>query len=174
MHESYKSKYSIHLGSDKMCQDLKKLYWWPNMKAIITEYVRKCLTCSRVKADCQKPSGLLVQPQIPMWKRLRVSGVKLLMPRRGKKKFEIRFLGNALWNVCKLIIGLRSRVHPLYFPLLSDELVTYVDDLSTNPDMAMYSALSLLLRASLLSLMTAKTNLFSKKTVHFDVLLLES
>nr|GEU54018.1 putative reverse transcriptase domain-containing protein [Tanacetum cinerariifolium] len=68
MHESYKSKYSIHLGSDKMYQDLKKLYWWPNMKAIIAEYVSKCLTCSRVKAECQKPSGLLIQPEIPMWK----------------------------------------------------------------------------------------------------------
>nr|GEW56803.1 putative reverse transcriptase domain-containing protein [Tanacetum cinerariifolium] len=49
MHESRKSKYSIHSGSDKLYQDLKKLYWWPNMKAIITEYVDKCLTCSRVK-----------------------------------------------------------------------------------------------------------------------------
>ncbi|GJZ50176.1 putative reverse transcriptase domain-containing protein [Tanacetum coccineum] len=68
MHESHKSKYSIHPGSDKMYQDLKKLYWWPNMKAIIAEYVGKCLTCSRVKAECQKPSGLLVQLEIPMWK----------------------------------------------------------------------------------------------------------
>ncbi|GJY16193.1 putative reverse transcriptase domain-containing protein [Tanacetum coccineum] len=68
MHESHKSKYSIHPGSDKMYQDLKKLYWWPNIKAIIAEYVGKCLTCSRVKAECQKPSGLLVQPEIPMWK----------------------------------------------------------------------------------------------------------
>ncbi|GJS18128.1 putative reverse transcriptase domain-containing protein [Tanacetum coccineum] len=68
MHESHKSKYSIHPGSDKMYQDLKKLYWWPNMKEIIAEYVGKCLTCSRVKAECQKPSGLLLQPEIPMWK----------------------------------------------------------------------------------------------------------
>ncbi|GJR84184.1 putative reverse transcriptase domain-containing protein [Tanacetum coccineum] len=59
IHGSHKSKYSIHPGSDKMYQDLKKLYWWPNMKAIIAEYVGKCLTCSRVKAECQKPSGLL-------------------------------------------------------------------------------------------------------------------
>ncbi|GJT12626.1 putative reverse transcriptase domain-containing protein [Tanacetum coccineum] len=66
--ESHKSKYSIHYGLDKMYQDLKKLYWWPNMKAIIAEYVGKCLTCSRVKAECLKPSGLLVQPEIPMWK----------------------------------------------------------------------------------------------------------
>ncbi|GJX00148.1 putative reverse transcriptase domain-containing protein [Tanacetum coccineum] len=71
MHESHKSKYSIHSGSDKMYQDLKKLYWWPNMKAIIAEYVGKCLTCSRVKAECQKPSGLLVQQEIPIfWKRM--------------------------------------------------------------------------------------------------------
>ncbi|GJT93032.1 putative reverse transcriptase domain-containing protein [Tanacetum coccineum] len=48
--------------------DLKKLYWWPNKKAIIAEDVGKCLTCFRVKAECQKPSGLLVQPEIPMWK----------------------------------------------------------------------------------------------------------
>ncbi|GJS93865.1 putative reverse transcriptase domain-containing protein [Tanacetum coccineum] len=73
MHESHKSKYSIHPGSDKMYQDLKKLYWWPNMKAIIAEYVGKCLTCSRVKAECQKPSGLLVQPKIPIWKWERIT-----------------------------------------------------------------------------------------------------
>ncbi|GJW50655.1 putative reverse transcriptase domain-containing protein [Tanacetum coccineum] len=38
MHESHKSKYLVHLGSDKMYQDLKKLYWWPNMKAEIATY----------------------------------------------------------------------------------------------------------------------------------------
>ncbi|GJZ44731.1 putative reverse transcriptase domain-containing protein [Tanacetum coccineum] len=51
-----------------MYQDLKKLYWWLNMKAIIAEYAGKCLTCFRVKVECQKPSGLLVQPEIPIWK----------------------------------------------------------------------------------------------------------
>ncbi|GJV90314.1 putative reverse transcriptase domain-containing protein [Tanacetum coccineum] len=65
MHESYKSKYSIHPGSDKMYQDLKKIYWWPNIKEIIAEYVGKCLTCSKVKAEFQKPSDLLIQPEIP-------------------------------------------------------------------------------------------------------------
>nr|GEX98757.1 reverse transcriptase domain-containing protein [Tanacetum cinerariifolium] len=68
MNELHKSKYSIHRGSDKMYQDFKKLYWWPNMKAEIATYVSKCLTCAKVKAEYQKPSGLLVQPVIPVWK----------------------------------------------------------------------------------------------------------
>ncbi|GJW00655.1 putative reverse transcriptase domain-containing protein [Tanacetum coccineum] len=38
------------------------------MKAEIATYVSKCLTCEKVKAECQKPSGLLVQPVIPIWK----------------------------------------------------------------------------------------------------------
>ncbi|GJS91316.1 putative reverse transcriptase domain-containing protein [Tanacetum coccineum] len=66
MHESHKSKYSIHPGSDKMYQDLKKLYWWPNMKAEIATYVSKCLTCAKVKAEYQKPSGL-VHGQDTIW-----------------------------------------------------------------------------------------------------------
>ncbi|GKD98131.1 putative reverse transcriptase domain-containing protein [Tanacetum coccineum] len=53
MHES---KYSIHPGSDKMYQDLKKLYWWPNMKADIATYVSKFLTCAKVKAEHHKSS----------------------------------------------------------------------------------------------------------------------
>nr|GEZ98063.1 putative reverse transcriptase domain-containing protein [Tanacetum cinerariifolium] len=57
MHESHKSKYSVHPGSDKMYQDMKKLYLWPNMKADIALYVRKCLTCAKVKAEHQRPSG---------------------------------------------------------------------------------------------------------------------
>ncbi|GKE78934.1 putative reverse transcriptase domain-containing protein, partial [Tanacetum coccineum] len=68
MHESHKSKYSIHPGSDKMYQDLKQMYWWPNIKANIATYVSKCLTCAKVKAEHQKSSGLLVQPEIPEWK----------------------------------------------------------------------------------------------------------
>ncbi|GKB00878.1 putative reverse transcriptase domain-containing protein [Tanacetum coccineum] len=67
MHESHKSKYYIHPSSDKMYQDMKKLYWWPNMKADIATYVSKCLTCAKVKAEHQRPSGLLVQPEIPQW-----------------------------------------------------------------------------------------------------------
>nr|GEV08968.1 putative reverse transcriptase domain-containing protein [Tanacetum cinerariifolium] len=68
MHESHTSKYSIHPGSNKMYQDIKKLYWWPNMKAEIATYVSKCMTCVKVKADYMKPYGLLAQPKIHQWK----------------------------------------------------------------------------------------------------------
>ncbi|GJS28179.1 putative reverse transcriptase domain-containing protein [Tanacetum coccineum] len=70
---SYKSKYSIYPGSDKMYKDLKLLYWWPNMKADIATYVSKCLTCAKVKAEHQKPSRLLQQPEIHVWKWERIT-----------------------------------------------------------------------------------------------------
>jgi hypothetical protein len=66
--EAHKSRYSIHPGSDEMYKDLKEFYWWPHIKGDIANYVAMCLTCSKVKAEHQKPSGLLQQPEIPQWK----------------------------------------------------------------------------------------------------------
>ncbi|XP_022040067.1 uncharacterized protein LOC110942599, partial [Helianthus annuus] len=68
MDEAHKSRYSIHPGSDKMYKDLRIQYWWPGMKKDIALYVSKCLTCLKVKAEHQRPSGLLEQPEIPVWK----------------------------------------------------------------------------------------------------------
>nr|GEW12734.1 reverse transcriptase domain-containing protein [Tanacetum cinerariifolium] len=60
MYESHKSKYSIHPGSHKMYQDMKKIYWWPNMKADIATYVSKCLTCAKVKVASDDLRGALI------------------------------------------------------------------------------------------------------------------
>ncbi|GJR41176.1 putative reverse transcriptase domain-containing protein [Tanacetum coccineum] len=68
MDEAHTSRYSIHPGADKMYYDLRDLYWWPGMKRDIAEYVSRCLTCSKIKVEHQKPSGLLQQPEIPEWK----------------------------------------------------------------------------------------------------------
>nr|GFD04535.1 putative reverse transcriptase domain-containing protein [Tanacetum cinerariifolium] len=68
MNEAHATRYPIHPGADKMYYDLRGLYWWPRMKKDIAMYVSKCLTCSKVKAEHQKPSGLLQQPEIPEWK----------------------------------------------------------------------------------------------------------
>ncbi|GKA27699.1 reverse transcriptase domain-containing protein [Tanacetum coccineum] len=68
MDEAHKSKYSVHPGADKMYYDLRDRYWWPGMKKDIAVYVSRCLTCLKVKAEHQRPSGLLQQPEIPEWK----------------------------------------------------------------------------------------------------------
>ncbi|GKC18334.1 putative reverse transcriptase domain-containing protein [Tanacetum coccineum] len=65
MDQAHKTKYSIHPGADKMYHDLRDMYWWPGIKRDIATYVSKCLTCSKVKAEHQRPSGLLQQPEIP-------------------------------------------------------------------------------------------------------------
>ncbi|GKA50461.1 putative reverse transcriptase domain-containing protein, partial [Tanacetum coccineum] len=57
-------------GVSCRAMDMKKLYRWPNMKVDIATYVSKCLTCQKVKAGHHKPSGLLVQLDIPQWKKI--------------------------------------------------------------------------------------------------------
>ncbi|GJT76777.1 putative reverse transcriptase domain-containing protein [Tanacetum coccineum] len=68
MDEAHKLKYFVHPEADKMYYDLRDRYYWPEMKKDIAEYVSKCLTCLKVKAEHQRPSGLLQQPEIPVWK----------------------------------------------------------------------------------------------------------
>ncbi|GKC42284.1 putative reverse transcriptase domain-containing protein [Tanacetum coccineum] len=68
MNEAHTSKYSVHPGAYKMYYDLREFYWWPKMKKDIAMYVSKCLTYSKVKAEHEKPSGLLQQLEIPEWK----------------------------------------------------------------------------------------------------------
>ncbi|GJV43486.1 putative reverse transcriptase domain-containing protein [Tanacetum coccineum] len=68
LNKAHKSKYFMHPGADTMYHDLRDMYWWPRMKRDIAIYVSKCLTCTKVKAEHQRPSGLLQQPEIPEWK----------------------------------------------------------------------------------------------------------
>ncbi|GJZ62120.1 reverse transcriptase domain-containing protein [Tanacetum coccineum] len=65
MDKAHKSKYSVHPGANKMYYDLRDMYWWPRVKKDIDLYVSKCLTCSKIKAEHQRPSGLLHQLEIP-------------------------------------------------------------------------------------------------------------
>ncbi|WVZ54124.1 LOW QUALITY PROTEIN: hypothetical protein U9M48_004977 [Paspalum notatum var. saurae] len=66
--EAHETAYSIHPGSEKMYQDLKQKFWWYGMKREVAEYVALCDVCQRVKAEHQKPAGLLQPLKIPEWK----------------------------------------------------------------------------------------------------------
>ncbi|GJV19419.1 putative reverse transcriptase domain-containing protein [Tanacetum coccineum] len=70
MDEAHKTRYSVHLGADKMYYDLQDMYWWSGMKKEIAIYVSKCLTCAKVKAEHQRSSGLL------QWKRISEKSTK--------------------------------------------------------------------------------------------------
>nr|GEZ64382.1 putative reverse transcriptase domain-containing protein [Tanacetum cinerariifolium] len=126
MYESHKSKYSIHPGSEKMYQDMKKLYLWPNMKAGIATYVSKCLTCAKVKAEHQKPLGLLVQPKIPEWKetdhmdKLARTYLKEVVTRHGIpvsiiSDRDTRFESN-FWRSLQNPLGSRLDMSTVYHP----------------------------------------------------------
>ncbi|GJV86866.1 putative reverse transcriptase domain-containing protein [Tanacetum coccineum] len=65
------------------------------IKRDIATYVSKCLTCSKVKAEHQRPSGLLQQPEIPEWKW---------------DKITMDFI-TKLPSMCKLIFGGSWDVH---------------------------------------------------------------
>nr|GEW10628.1 putative reverse transcriptase domain-containing protein [Tanacetum cinerariifolium] len=117
MHESRKSKYSVHPGSDKMFQDLKQLYWWPNMKADIATYVSKCLTCLKVKAKHQNPFGLLVQPEIPQWKwdNITIDFVTKL-PRMSSGYDTIWVIVDRLTKAFQKVLGTRLDMSTAYHP----------------------------------------------------------
>jgi hypothetical protein len=66
--EAHESAYSIHPGSTKMYLDLKEKYWWYGLKRDVAEYVAVCDTCQRVKAEHQRPTGLLQPMKILEWK----------------------------------------------------------------------------------------------------------
>ena len=68
LQEAHDSPYSIHLRNTKMYLDLKDTFWWTGMKKDIAEYVEVCDVCQRVKAEHQKPAGLLQPLPIPEWK----------------------------------------------------------------------------------------------------------
>jgi hypothetical protein len=68
MDEAHCLRYSIHPGTNKMYQDLKKKFWWAIMKQEIAKYVSECDTCRRIKADHLRPTRNLQPLNNPEWK----------------------------------------------------------------------------------------------------------
>nr|GEY17642.1 putative reverse transcriptase domain-containing protein [Tanacetum cinerariifolium] len=113
--DAYATRYSIHPGSDKMYYDLRGLHWWPGMKKDIAMYVSKCLTCSKVKAEHQKPSGLLQQPEIPKWKweKITMDFINKLPRTPIRKDYKIE-------KLARLYINEIIAMHGLPVSIISD------------------------------------------------------
>ena len=66
LEKARQTPYSIHLGVTKMYQDLKRQYQQPcGMKRDVIGFVEKCLTCQQIKAEHQRPTGILQALEIP-------------------------------------------------------------------------------------------------------------
>ncbi|XP_074320943.1 uncharacterized protein LOC141657564 [Silene latifolia] len=68
MTEAHCTPYSVHPGGDKLYKDLKKTFWWPNMKKDVAEFVAKYLTYQRVKGEERRPQGKIQSLEVPEWK----------------------------------------------------------------------------------------------------------
>ena len=68
LREFHCSRFFVHPGGTKMCQDLRRQYYWSGMKRHVGDFVRRCLICQQVKAEHQKPAGLLQPLEVTEWK----------------------------------------------------------------------------------------------------------
>ena len=68
LREFHCSRFAVHPGGTKMYQDLRRQYYWSGMKRHVGDFVRRCLTCQQVKAEHQKPAGLLQLLEVSEWK----------------------------------------------------------------------------------------------------------
>lgn len=136
MDEAHNSRFSIHPGSTKMYQDLKQYYWWKGMKREVAEFVARCLVCQQVKAEHQRPAGLLKPLDIPEWKWEHVTMdfvVGLPRTRRGHdaiwvvvdkltktSHFLPMAIGASLESLARLYIDRIVRLHGVPVSIVSD------------------------------------------------------
>ncbi|GJY79762.1 putative reverse transcriptase domain-containing protein [Tanacetum coccineum] len=129
-----------------MYYDLRELYWWPGMKKDIARYVSKYLTRSMIKAEHQKPSGLLQQPKIPQWKWEKITmdfvtnclkavavmirfrhGVPMSIISDCDSRFTLRF-----WQTLQKALGTQLDMSKAYHPQIdgqSERTIQTLDDM---------------------------------------------
>ena len=66
--EYHCSRFVGHPGGTKMYQDLRHQYYGSRMKRHVGDFVPQCLTCQQVKAEHQRPTGLLQPLEVAKWK----------------------------------------------------------------------------------------------------------
>ncbi|WVZ84539.1 hypothetical protein U9M48_031565 [Paspalum notatum var. saurae] len=101
--EAHDMTYSIHPGSTKMYYDLKERFWWYGMKRAVAEYVAICDTCQRVKAEHQRPAGLLQPLKVLEWKWEEITMDFIVGLPRTQKGY------NSIWVVVDRLTKFTSR-----------------------------------------------------------------
>ncbi|GKE71768.1 putative reverse transcriptase domain-containing protein [Tanacetum coccineum] len=120
-----------------MYYDLRDMYWWPGMKKDIALYVSKCLTCSKVKAEHQKPSGLRQQTEIPelKWERIAIDFIRKL-PRISSGHDSIWVIADRLTKSTHFLPIRKDFNMDKLARLYLNELVARHDALGTRLDMS--------------------------------------
>ena len=136
LREFHCSRFSVHPGSTKMYQDLRRQYYWSGMKRHVGDFVRRCLTCQQVKAEHHKPAGLLQPLEVAKWKWEHVTmDFVTHLPRTQQKHDAVwvivdlltksaHFLAMrmtfALERLCRLYIHEIVRLHRVPVSIVSD------------------------------------------------------
>ena len=135
MEEAHSSSYAMHPGSTKMYHTLREHYWWKGMKKKIADFVSRCLTCQRVKAEHQKPAGKIQPLSISVWKwdKITMDFVTRLSRTRRQHKWVIvdrltksaHFLlvrnDDPLDKLAQLYVEEIDRLHSVPMTIVSDE-----------------------------------------------------
>jgi hypothetical protein len=122
--EAHMCKFFIHPGSTKMYQDLKRNFWWSNMKVDIAKYVAECDTCHRMKASHLKSAGVLQPLSIPMWKWDDISMDFIVgLPLTARKKDSIWVIVDRLTKTAHFIAVHTTYLVQQYAELYMDKIV---------------------------------------------------
>jgi hypothetical protein len=123
--EAHLSKFSIHPGSTKMYQDLRKNFWWSNMKVDIAKYVVECDTCHRAKASHLKSVGVLQPLTIPLWKRDDINMDFIMgLPLAGRKMDSIWVIVDRMTKTAHFIVVHTTYSVQYYAELYVDQIVS--------------------------------------------------
>ena len=136
LREFHCSRFLVHPGGTKMYRDLRCQYYKGGMKRHIGDFVQRCLTCQQVKAEHQKPTGLLQPLEVAEWKWEHVTmdfvthlprtlrrhdAVWVIMDRLTKSAhFLVVQMTFTLEELCRLYIGEIVRLHGVPVSIVSD------------------------------------------------------
>ena len=136
LREFHYSQFDVHSSGTKMYHDLHRQYYWSGMKRHVGDLVRRCLMCQQVKAEHQKPAGLLQPLEVVEWKWEHITmDFVTNLPRTPRRHDAIRVIVDRLMKsahflvvrmtftleeFCRLYIREIIRLHGVPVSIVSD------------------------------------------------------